>query len=58
MQAVSLHRVVLVTMGKLSQFHEGLATLGVSDALKQHPEMLHSYFCNKYSVKLSSGMSQ
>ena len=54
MQAISLHRVILGTMAELSQFKEGLSVLGVCDAMKKTPELLYSFYCNKYTPKLSS----
>lgn len=54
-QAVTLHKVVLVSMAELSQFQEGLCTLGVCDALKKNPHLLNSYYCREYNDELSSG---
>lgn len=54
-QTVTLHKVILASLAELSQFREGLSTLGVSDALKNNPDLLHSYYCCEYEDKLSSG---
>ena len=55
-QAIALHKVILGSMAELSQFKEGLSVLGVSNALKAHPDLLYSYYCEKYEEKLFSGM--
>ena len=54
-QAVALHKVILGTMAELSQFCEGLTALSVSDALKNHPDLLYPYYCTEYQDTLSSG---
>ena len=55
-QTVTLHKVILASLAELSQFQEGLSALGVADALKNSPHLLHSYFCSEYHDDLSSGM--
>jgi hypothetical protein len=52
-QTVTLHKVVLSTLGELTQFKEGLSALGVLDALKDHPDLLQSYYCCNYDDKLT-----
>ena len=54
-QTVTLHKVVLSTLGELTQFKEGLSTLGVLDALKEHPNLLLPYYCCCYDEKLTPG---
>lgn len=54
-QTVTLHKVVLSTLGELTQFKEGLSTLGVLDALKEHPDLLLPYYCCSYDEKLTPG---
>lgn len=45
-QSVALHHVILKTLGELSQFREGLETLGVAKAMEQHRACLRDFFCN------------
>lgn len=54
-QTVTLHKVVLSTLGELTQFKEGLSTLGVFDALKEHPGLFLPYCCCSYDEKLTPG---
>ena len=54
-QAVTLHKVVLVSMAELSQFREGLCALGVADAMKRNSKLLYSYYCCEYNDELTSG---
>ena len=44
-QTVTLHKVVLSTLGELMQFKKGMSTLGVLDALKEHPDLLLPHYC-------------
>ena len=55
-QTITLHKVVLVSLAELSQFRKGLCTLGVGDALSQHPWLLRSFFCLQSGDKLTSGV--
>lgn len=52
---MSLHKVILASLAELSDFREGLAALGVADALKQDGPLLHSFFCNDVKSVLTSG---
>lgn len=54
-QTVSLHKAILASLAELSDFKEGLNTLGVVDALKQHGNLLRPFFCNDAKVELTSG---
>ena len=55
-QTVTLHKVILSTLGELTQFKEGLSTLGVLDALNEHPDLLLPYYCCSYDDKLTPGL--
>ena len=48
-QSVALHQVILRTLGELSQFRDGLDTLGVARAMKQYGVLLQEFFVNKKS---------
>ena len=54
-QTVSLHKVILASLGELSQFRDGLSTLGVLGALKRSSHLLYSYYCCDVDDELSSG---
>lgn len=43
-QTVALHKVILSSLAELSQFRNGLSTLGVLDAIKAHSQILSSFF--------------
>lgn len=55
-QSVALHYVILRTLGELSQFKEGLQTLGVSAMISEHGDLLRGFFVNKKD-KLTAGKS-
>ena len=55
-QTVALHKVILGSLAELSQFRDGLASLGVLDAIKKYSHLLCSYYCCDYDDKLSSGI--
>ena len=48
-QCVALHHVILRSLGELSQFREGLESLGVLKAIKEHGELLRDFFIVKKS---------
>ena len=53
-QSMALHEVILKTLGELSQFRDGLESLGVASALQQHGSLLRSFFVKEQS-KLTAG---
>lgn len=53
-QSVALQHVVLSTLGELTQFCDGLSSLGVGSALKEFKELMHSFFCKDTKTKLSA----
>ena len=48
-QSVPLPQVILRTLGELSQFRDGLDTLGVDSAMEQYGVLLQEFFVNKKS---------
>lgn len=56
-QAIALHKVILGSMAELAQFKEGVSAHGVGDAIKDHPDLLHSYYCTDHHDTLTSGMN-
>lgn len=54
-QSVALHHVILKTLGELSQFCEGLETLGVAKAIKQYSACLQDFFVIQES-KVTAGV--
>ena len=48
-ESVALHRVILKTLGELSQFRDGLNTLGVASAMEQYGILLQEFIVNKKS---------
>ena len=55
-QSVALHHVILKTLGELSQFREGLGTLGIAKAMEQHGVLLRDFFVIKES-EVTAGVS-
>lgn len=55
-QTVTLHKVILGSLAELSQFRDGLASLGVLDAIRKYSHLICSYYCCDCDDKLSSGM--
>ena len=55
-QCIALHHVILKSLGELSQFREGLGSLGVLKAIQEHGELLRDFFVIKKS-DLTAGMS-
>ena len=54
-QSVALHFVILKTLGELTQFREGLETLGVSRAMSVHGMYLQDFYVIKKSAELTAG---
>ena len=50
-QTVTLHEVILNTLGELSQFRDGLEALAVGKALKEHGDFLRGFYSNDKSLK-------
>ena len=48
-ESVALHRVILKILGELSQFRDGLNTLGVASAMEQYGILLQEFIVNKKS---------
>lgn len=55
-QTVALHKVLLGCLAELSQFRDGLAALGVLDALKHHSRLLAPFFCQQTGDGITSGL--
>ena len=45
-QSVGLHSVILQSMAELFQFRDGLETLKVATAMKNHADLLRDFFIN------------
>ena len=43
-QSVALHSVILRTLGELSQFREGLESLGVAKEMCDNSELLQKFY--------------
>ena len=54
-QTISLHQVILKTLGELSQFRDGLETLGVGKAIEEHGEFVQEFFVIKDS-EITAGL--
>ena len=54
-QCVALHHVILKSLGELSQFREGMESLGVLKAIQEHAEPLRDFFVIKKS-QLTAGV--
>ena len=50
-QTVTLHEVLLKSLGEVSQFHDGLGSLGVARTVLEHGELLRGFFSNDQSLK-------
>ncbi len=57
LESVSLHSVILKSMAELYQFRDGLETLKVASAMKNHTALLWDFFVNK-PPSLSAGNSR
>lgn len=55
-QSVALQCVVLRTLGELTQFHEGLESLGVAKEMCDHSDLLHKFYVRGTS-KVTAGMA-
>ncbi len=55
-QSVALHLVILKTLGELSQFKDGLKTLGVLNLIESQGDSLRAFFVNK-KPDLTAGIS-
>lgn len=55
-QSVCLQMVVLNTLAELHQFMDGLSTLGVAQAIRDHSSLLQTFYCSANKMKLTSGM--
>ena len=55
-QAVALHKVILCSLAELTQFCEGLASLGVAKAIATHSDTLRSFYCLDSIKDLTAGM--
>ena len=47
-RSVSLHHVIVKTLGELSQFCEGLNTLGVAKAMEENGQLLRDFLLSKH----------
>lgn len=56
-QAVTLHWVLLKSLGETTQFREGLAAFSVRESLEKYPKLLSPYYCITESNALNSGTS-
>ncbi len=54
-QSVCLQMVVLNTLAELDQFKDGLSSLGVVRAIKEHSSLLQSFYCSASKMQLTSG---
>ena len=54
-QTVALQHVILDSLGELSQFCDGLCYLGVKEALCEHKDLMHSFFCTDSKKPLEAG---
>ena len=46
-QAAALHKVILSSLGELTQFREGLASMDVAEAIQNHSELLQPFFLSR-----------
>ena len=54
-QTVSLHHVILKTLGELSQFRDGLETLGVGKAMEENGAFVRDFFVIK-DLEITAGL--
>ena len=54
-QSVALQRVILKTLGELTQFQEGLQCLGVQKELANHGEILRDFYVKRTRSRLTAG---
>ena len=58
-QTLTLHEVLLKSLGEAQQFRDGLTTLNVAEVLSNHADCVQRFFCNDPSMKepLTAGIS-
>lgn len=58
-QTLSLHEVLLKSLGEAHQFRDGMNTLGVTAVLSKHGDYVRRFYCNDSSLvqPLTAGMS-
>lgn len=54
-QTVVLQHVILDCLGELTQF-KGLNSLGVGEALVDHPALMRPFYCTDYKERIGAGM--
>ena len=55
-RTLALHFTILRSKAVLDQFKEGLCTLGVIDAIKQHPSIMEPLFVANGQTQLTAGL--
>ena len=50
-QTLTLHEVILKSLGETQQFLDGLCALNVASTLRTHGDLMKSFFCNDPSLK-------
>ena len=55
LKIVKLHYCLLRTKADIDQFQLGLATLGVGNAIKAHPDLFEPMFVHNKSTPLTAG---
>ena len=50
-QSISLHQVILKSLGEIQQFHDGLKALNVASTLARHGDVLKSFFSNDRNLQ-------
>ena len=56
-QSVALHSVILKTLGELSEFRDGLQSLGVAQAMSANGELLRNFYV-KGNSKVTAGNNE
>ena len=55
-RSVALQRVILRTLGELTQFRDGLQCLGVGKEIAEHREILQEFYVKTKTSKLTAGI--
>ena len=56
MQTLSLQSVILDSIGELTQFKDGINSLGVGEAIDNFQAIMRSFYCTDSKTKIGAGI--
>lgn len=54
-RTVALHKVILASLGELTDLKKGLQALGVGKVLTENTELMRQFYCIDERIELTSG---